>query len=504
METSRHRKYLALFGGMLACGPGREGDTTTASTSTGGGSSTDAATSDAPPTTSTSATTSTASTTATTSTTSTTSTTDAPTTTDTGDTSGGELACPPGWELPASILASLKISSPDAPVGAFDPAATYPDGTPAACIRWDGEALAGVRLAFGPTVGDGPQARLEIVVDDGEREYGTNTWPPEPGAYAGVSVVFTQAAEGEPSRTWDYAADEGIGPLSATWVPRRTGEHIILDAKLTIPAVEPGVQIGFTIDAVVAPASPATAAFCEGLDAAFKCDTAGCGGWLTTEVITDPSTCASQSLGTCFAELASTDDETYDSAFWQEIDGAVRLRRVGGEACSSLGPEHPAGWSECGVGPNDPPACACVCALGVCPGDTALALLDGCGLAKPCAEIEGDGGPDFQAYDCSFQALAAGDPAALRVHVNLGDPDWHDRVYLRGDGTASWLHGECDVSCIGSCEDRDWGVPRTCTLREPAFFTACAATVDPGVQEGCQDPGTWFTDCAVVSPSSCP
>ena len=144
METSRHRKYLALFGGMLACGPGREGDTTTASTSTGGGSSTDAATSDAPPTTSTSATTSTASTTATTSTTSTTSTTDAPTTTDTGDTSGGELACPPGWELPASILASLKISSPDAPVGAFDPTATYPDGTPAACIRWDGEALAGI------------------------------------------------------------------------------------------------------------------------------------------------------------------------------------------------------------------------------------------------------------------------------------------------------------------------------------------------------------------------
>ncbi len=501
MEPSLRRAVLVLFGGLLACGPGKEGDDTSGGASTG--SSTDAATTGAPTTTTTSTTTSTTTTTATT--TSTPSTTDAPTTsTGTSDTSGGEPGCAAGWELPASIFTSLKISPPDASVGEFDPEATYPDGTPAACIRWDGEALAGVRLAFGPTVDDGPQGRLEIVVDDGEREYGTNSWPAEPGAYDGISVVFTLAAEGELPRTWDYAADEGIGPLWATWVPRRTGEHIILDAKLTIPAVDPGAQVGFYIDAVVAPASPPDAAFCEGLDASFKCDTAGCGGWLTTEAIADPTTCVSKSLGTCFAELASTDDETYDSTFWQEIDGAVRLRRVGGEACHSFGPEHPGGWSECGVGPNDPPECKCACALGVCPGDTALALLDGCGLAKPCADIENEGQGDSKTYDCSFQALAAGDPAALRVHVNLGDPDWHDRVYLRGDGTASWLHGECDVSCIGSCEDRDWGVPRTCTLREPAFFTACAATVDPGVQQGCQDLSTWFTDCAVVSPSSCP
>lgn len=484
MERSICRAIPVLCGAVLACGPGKASDGSTSGAASGVASSTDAPTTALPTTD--------------------TSTTDTPTTdaATTSETTGAEVTCPAGWELPASILASLKISAPDAAVGQFDPAATYPDGTPAACIRWDGDALAGVRLAFGPAVGEGPRGRLEVIIDDGEREYGPSSWPPEPGVYDHISVLFTLAAEGEPPRTWDYAADEGIGPLWATWVPRRTGEHIIFDAKLEIPAVGAGAQVGFTVDAVVAPASPPNAAFCEGLNAPSKCDIAGCGGWLTTEVITDLKTCTSEQSGSCFAELGSTAPETYDSAFWQEIDGAVHLRRVGGEACSELSPEHPLGWSECGAGPNEPPECACVCAAGVCPGDAALALLDGCGLPQPCANIDGDDSPDFQTYDCAFQALAAADPAVLRVHINLGDPDWQDHVYLRGDGTASWLHGECDVACIGSCADRDWGVPRTCTLREPAFFTACAATADLAVQANCQDVSMWFTDCA-VAPASC-
>lgn len=469
---------MGLFGIVLACGPGKASDSA--------GSSGELSTGE----------TSTGETT----------TTGTPTTggESSGGDTGGDAICPPGWELPASVTASLKLAIPDASVGEFDPAMVYPDGTAAACVRWDGAALAGARLAIGPAVGEGPQALLEVVVEDGEREYGTSMFPPEPGAYDGMSAVFTLFAAGEPPRVWDFEADQGIGMLWVTWVPRRTGEHIILDAKLEMPADGTGAQVGFTIDAVVAPASPATDMFCEGLDDGWKCELAGCAGWVETALIVDPTTCASKASGLCVAELVSTNPDSYDSTFWRMKDGAVQLRPVGGEACTPFGAEHPAGWSECGAGPDDPPQCACVCAMGVCPGDAALATLDGCGLAKPCPDIDSFGEVDPQTYDCAFQALAAGAPAALRIHVNLGDPDWHDRVYLRGDGSASWLHGGCDVSCVGSCEDRDWGVPRVCSLREAAYFDNCAATQDLDELTNCQDVFTWFTGCVADSPASCP
>ncbi|MBK9755846.1 MAG: hypothetical protein IPO88_20535 [Nannocystis sp.] len=103
------------------------------------------------------------------------------------------------------------------------------------------------------------------------------------------------------------------------------------------------------------------------------------------------------------------------------------------------------------------------------------------------------------------QRLTGGDdlPGVLRVHTNQGDPDFDDRVYLRGDGTAMWLEGECDVSCIGSCSDRDWGVARSCTLKQPAFFLNCDKTLDPDLLAECRDFASWFTGC-VVSPATCP
>lgn len=426
------------------------------------------------------------------------------TTTDDTTTGGPAGVCPSGWETPASAVVQLKIAAPDASVGAYDPDFVYPDGTAPLCIRWDGEALAGARVAFGPAVGDGPQALLEVVVHDGEREYGTSTWPPEgPDAYAGVSVIFILSADGEPPRTWDFAADQGIGTVIAQWVPRRTGEHVFLDGKLDVPGSGDGAQIGFTIDAVVAPASPPTEAFCAGLDNSYKCQTAGCAGWHAVEVVDDPGTCATTTRGACFAAFDSTGSASYDSAFYRVVDGETQLFRVGGEACESLGADFPAGWTECHGSPDDPPACVCACAGGVCPGDAALALLEACALPEPCPDVSGWGEVDATTYDCLFTAVATADPAVLRVHVNLGDPDWSDRVYLRGDGTASYLHGGCDVACIGSCEDRDWGVPRTCTLREPAYFADCAASEDLDVLTGCFDVSTWFTDCS-VAPPTCP
>lgn len=421
-------------------------------------------------------------------------------------TTGGEQGnCPSGWELPASTMASLKVEAPAADVAnSFDPAVEYPDGTPAACIRWNGVKTAGVRLAFGPIVGEGPQSMLEVQVTDGERAYEVNTWPPAPEDYAGVTVVYTLRDDMGKVRTWDLAADKGTGFVNATWVPTSKGHHIILDAKLMIPGGEADAQVGFYVDAVVAPASGPTAPFCATLDSAHKCDLVGCAGWINADIIEDLTTCARTAVGQCHAELASSPSEDYDSAYYKLIDGVINLRRVGGEACHSNGSEYPVGWTECGVGPNDPPECACACAAGKCPGDTALALLTGCGLPKPCPDLDVSGGFDLQnAGDCMFQALGADEPVALRTYGNWGDPDWEDRVYLRGDGTASWLHGDCDLICLGSCADRDWGFHRICTLREPAFFSTCADSVDPGVLEGCFDVASWFSGCS-VAPASCP
>jgi hypothetical protein len=125
-------------------------------------------------------------------------------------------------------------------------------------------------------------------------------------------------------------------------------------------------------------------------------------------------------------------------------------------------------------------------------------------LPAPCDDLEISGGVGWEVgEDCLYAALSSANTGVLRVHVNLGDPDWEDRVYLRGDGTASWLRGECDVACVGSCDDRDWGVPRTCTLRAPEYFDACAASEDPQLLEACRDSPQWFASC-VVEAASCP
>lgn len=416
----------------------------------------------------------------------------------TGDATGGSFAgsCPAGWEHPASIVAlQVDATVPDATIDStFDPEAVYPDDTSPVCVRWDGDALAGVRVAFGPVAGDGPQSLLEIVVSDGEGEYNQPQWPPPPDAYAGVEATYTVHLPPDAPRIFDYEADEGIGLIIATWVPKGPGEHIRLDAKLSIPA-DQGAELNVTVDVVVG--SDVGPAICESLESDSECKIAGCGGWFPTMTV-DPVTCEFTPVGFCAAEKASTGDDEYDSAFFRVIDGVVHIARVGSEGKDSYFSEHPAGWTECTGAPGDPPECACVCVAGECPGDVALALMTACELPTPCPMGEGS----WDAHACIFDTVAAGDPAALQVNINFGDPEFDNRVFLRGDGTATWLQGSCDHINF-SCGDMDYGVPRTCTLREPAFFADCSASVDPEELAVCHDFEQWFTSCT-VEPASCP
>jgi hypothetical protein len=404
--------------------------------------------------------------------------------------------CPSGWELPTSITAMVNVFGPGDEV--FDPAAMYPDGTSAACVRWDGADLAGVRLAFGPAVGDAPRSLLEVVVSAGEGKYSIDGWPPPPGAYDGLSATYTVADAGG-TEQWDLVSDEGLGSLDATWIPGAPGEHIVMSAKLTLGHTDDAPQVGFDVDAVVGVGAPLT---CAEFDAPDKCLAAGCAGWLHTHRVADLQTCELVDHGEC-TDTISLDPEEYDSAYWKLVDGVVELRRVGGEGCHFSGPEHPAEWDECDGGPDDPPECGCVCAGGQCPGDSALDLLEACGLPEPCADLVAVGGSWGPGEDCLYAAMGADEPAVLRVRINLGDQDLDNRVYLRGDGTATWLQGECDISCLGSCDDRDFGVSRSCSAREPAFFAACAAAQEPDMLAGCHDVAAWFTDCT-VAPPACP
>ncbi len=143
------------------------------------------------------------------------------------------------------------------------------------------------------------------------------------------------------------------------------------------------------------------------------CDAAGC-IWFATERLADRSSCAFEAAGFCATASASTGDEDYDSTFYKRVGDVFHVRRVGRKAGDFPGPEHPAGWTECGLGPQDPEECACVCAAGRCPGDIALALLDACASPRPCDdEVAGDA--------CLYRALAAEAAASLRVESLVGN-----------------------------------------------------------------------------------
>ncbi|HEY8380372.1 MAG TPA: hypothetical protein VIK91_28005 [Nannocystis sp.] len=241
---------------------------------------------------------------------------------------------------------------------------------------------------------------------------------------------------------------------------------------------------------------------CDSYRLEADCRAAGC-VWFATEIVAEHATCELVPAGAC-VETSAAGDDNYDSAFFKVIDGVVHLRRVGRESCDVFGAEHPAGWRECGAGMDDPPECACVCASGQCPGDLALAALEACALPRPCADIAAHGDEiGWDDEDCVYGALAAGEPAALRISVSLGDPLVRHRVYLRGDRQATRITSACDLSCAGACDDPAWSRPQTCTLREPAFFADCAAAGDPALLAACRDPGAWFLDCA-VEPPTCP
>lgn len=242
---------------------------------------------------------------------------------------------------------------------------------------------------------------------------------------------------------------------------------------------------------------------CESHLVQADCDAAGC-VWFATEIVSDLATCELAPAGACVGASASTGDEEYDSTFFKVVEGVVQLRRVGHKSCDFLGAEHPDGWTECGTGPGDPAECGCVCAAGQCPGDVALAAMEACTLPRPCADISAFGDEiGWDEEDCHYKALAAGDPAALRVTVTRGDPVTTHRVYLRGDGKATRMISGCDMACVGACDDRTWTLPRECAVREAAYFDTCAAAVDPVVLAACRDPDTWFTGCA-AAPATCP
>lgn len=251
-------------------------------------------------------------------------------------------------------------------------------------------------------------------------------------------------------------------------------------------------------DATAAP-EPTPVEPCESHDAERDCDAAGC-IWFATERVTDLATCALEPAGVCASASASTGDEGYDSAFFKRVDGVLHVRRVGRKAGEFPGPEHPAGWTECGLGPAEPRECGCVCAAGRCPGDIALDLLEACAVPRPCPDVTA-AEPAWDGEGCVYQALAAEAAARLRVTSRVGDRDVEDRVYVRGDGTATWMRGSCDGR-DASCRDRKWELPRLCTLRDRAEFTACAAGTAPDAPAKCRDVAAWFVDCA-PTPATC-
>jgi hypothetical protein len=424
--------------------------------------------------------------------------------TSTDDTGGvGLNGCLFGWERPAAVQASaIRVwphpLDPEIDLD-LDPEFVYPDGTAGTCVRWDGDDLAGIRIAVGPAIGEHPEHVLELLVTDGERNYEVYQWPPPPGAFDGMSAIYTHTNTNDP-QVWDFVMNEGLGYIQANWVPRQSGEHIYFDISLSMDTDGEYPRFYFWIDAVIAPAVPLTVEYCAALDAAMKCSIAGCEHWIGTYIV-DPTTCESTWTGECALTLDSTGKTDHDSAFFKITDGVAEIKYIGGKGCGIESQEFPIGWSECLGGPDDPPACVCGCAGGTCPGDAGLVLLEGCGLPHPCTDLQNPDGFAWSTHeDCYYDALAAGDPAALRVHVNHGNPDFDDRLYLRGDGTATWLRGTCNVSCLGSCDDRDWGVAQDCMLREPAFFADCAGAVDPWV---CRDLSAWVTDC-LPAPATCP
>jgi hypothetical protein len=278
-----------------------------------------------------------------------------------------------------------------------------------------------------------------------------------------------------------------------------TSDGVVLDGVGVVSEGGEAPALAPVADAI-AVHEPASVEPCESHTSERECDAAGC-IWFDTERVTDLSTCALEPAGFCAAASASTGDDDYDSAFYKRVGDVVHVRRVGHKSSDFPGPEHPAGWTECGRGGVDPAECGCVCAAGHCPGDRALDLLEACGSPRECADLPaGDLGAEGEA--CFYQALALQSAARLRVGAVVGDRNIEDRVYLRGDGTAMWLRSECDLRDL-SCLDRKWELPRLCTLRDPAHFATCAAAEDPGAVPGCRDVAGWFGRCELAA-ATCP
>ncbi|MFZ6183465.1 hypothetical protein [Nannocystis pusilla] len=308
------------------------------------------------------------------------------------------------------------------------------------------------------------------------------SWLVATGCSPGRSDAASRGTDGEGSTV----ATAGEGSTTGTAGSTSTG-----DAATSTPVTGTGALVTPPPD--LAPElPPAPVEPCESHAVEADCDAAGC-IWFATERLADRSTCAFEAAGFCATASASTGDEDYDSTFYKRVGDVVHVRRVGRKAGEFPGPEHPAGWTECGLGSQDPEACACVCAAGRCPGDIALALLDACASPRPCDdEVAGDA--------CLYQALAAEAAASLRVESLVGTRDIDDRVFLRGDGTATWMRSTCDPR-DASCRDRKWELPRLCSLRDRAGFLACAAA-DPADPQ-CRDVAAWFSDCK-LAPATCP
>ncbi|MDC0719254.1 hypothetical protein [Nannocystis bainbridge] len=308
------------------------------------------------------------------------------------------------------------------------------------------------------------------------------SWLVTTGCSPGRSDAPVRGTDGDGGST---VATSGEGSTTGLASGSSTG-----DAVTSLPATTTSGALLVPPPDLAPEPAPTAVQPCESHAVEADCDAAGC-IWFATERLAERSTCALAPTGACASASASTGDDDYDSAFYKRLGDEVHVRRVGRKAGEVRGPEHPAGWTECGLGPDDPPECACVCAAGRCPGDLALVLLDACGTPRPCDdEVEGDA--------CLYQTLAAAAAASLRVVSP--DRSLDDRVFLRGDGTATWMRSTCDPR-DQSCRDRKWELPRLCSLRDRAAFLACAGADAPGPE--CRDVTTWFTDCK-LTPATCP
>lgn len=191
-------------------------------------------------------------------------------------------------------------------------------------------------------------------------------------------------------------------------------------------------------------------------------------------------------------------EEAYRSSWWSEIEGQLWFVQSGIECNAGYDVRAaPAEWSECNASEDDPAPCRHrFCAQDVCPGETDVAVLQGCELEEPCGESFVPSEPD-----CLWAALRDRTPGRYPVHFGLlnATVDWLLVVELDGSVRATY------VELYGfSCTSAIWQPARTCQLAEPQLFDDCIASpAGANCEANTSSFAPWLLDC-VDAPASCP